>query len=103
MNAFTASDWTMYPFSTQNKTDFYNLLGIYLDAAFFPNLDELSFLQEGHRLEFSREGDSNSPLEIKGVVYNEMNGSMSSQSSIMHCRLGQALFPTITYKNNSTA
>ena len=51
MNAFTASDWTMYPFSTQNKKDFYNLMEVYLDAAFFPKLDRLSFKQEGHRLE----------------------------------------------------
>jgi len=43
MNAFTASDWTMYPFSTQNKKDFYNLMDVYLDAAFFPLIDELSF------------------------------------------------------------
>ncbi len=51
MNAFTASDWTMYPFSTQNKKDFYNLMGVYLDAAFFARLEDLSFKQEGHRLE----------------------------------------------------
>lgn len=52
MNALTASDWTMYPFSTQNEKDFYNLMDVYLDAAFFPKLEELSFKQEGHRLEF---------------------------------------------------
>ena len=46
MNAFTASDWTMYPFSTQNKKDFNNLMNVYLDAAFFPKLEELSFKQE---------------------------------------------------------
>ena len=53
MNAFTASDWTMYPFTTQNKKDYYNLMGVYLDSAFFPKLDRLSFKQEGHRLEFA--------------------------------------------------
>ncbi len=51
MNAFTASDWTMYPFCTQNRKDFYNLMDVYLDAAFYPNIDRLSFRQEGHRLE----------------------------------------------------
>ncbi len=66
MNAFTASDWTMYPFSTQNRKDFYNLMDVYLDAAFFPNIKELSFMQEGHRLEI--EADSSS-LAYKGVVY----------------------------------
>ena len=55
MNAFTSSDWTAYPFATENREDFDNLLRVYLDAVFFPNLDRLDFLQEGHRLEF--EGD----------------------------------------------
>ncbi|RPJ11700.1 MAG: hypothetical protein EHM30_14115 [Desulfobacteraceae bacterium] len=55
MNAFTASDWTMYPFSTQNQKDFYNLIEVYLDAAFYPLLDELSFRQEGYRFEIEEE------------------------------------------------
>ncbi|XP_067855259.1 presequence protease, mitochondrial isoform X2 [Heptranchias perlo] len=45
MNAFTASDYTMYPFSTQNSKDFQNLLSVYLDAVFFPCLRELDFWQ----------------------------------------------------------
>jgi len=61
MNAFTASDWTMYPFSTQNQKDFYNLMDVYLDAAFFPNLDQLSFKQEGHRLEIDESQLSDPP------------------------------------------
>ena len=75
MNAFTASDWTMYPFSTQNSKDFYNLMGIYLDAAFFPRLEELSFKQEGHRLEIEK-NPTEDRLNYKGVVYNEMKGAM---------------------------
>ena len=51
MNAFTASDWTAYPFASQNRKDFDNLLEVYLDAVFFPNLHELVFAQEGHRIE----------------------------------------------------
>ncbi|MBU4388316.1 MAG: insulinase family protein, partial [Proteobacteria bacterium] len=51
MNAFTASDWTMYPFSTQNRKDFYGLMDVYLDSVFYPIINELSFKQEGHRLE----------------------------------------------------
>ncbi|MGD9113176.1 MAG: insulinase family protein, partial [Desulfobacterales bacterium] len=58
MNAFTASDWTMYPFSTQNRKDFYNLMDVYLDAAFFPNLEKLSFKQEGHRLEVEEDQEN---------------------------------------------
>ena len=46
MNAFTSSDWTAYPFATENKQDFDNLLSVYLDAVFFPNLNYLDFLQE---------------------------------------------------------
>ena len=73
MNAFTASDWTMYPFSTQNAKDFYNLMDVYLDAAFYPKLDQLSFKQEGHRLEIEpAEPSEASQLVYIGVVYNEM-------------------------------
>ena len=61
MNAFTSSDWTMYPFSTQNQKDFYNLMEVYLDAAFYPLLDELSFRQEGHRLEIEEDGSRGDP------------------------------------------
>jgi Zn-dependent M16 (insulinase) family peptidase len=51
MNAFTSADWTAYPFATQNKKDFQNLLEVYLDAAFAANLNELDFAQEGIRIE----------------------------------------------------
>ena len=81
MNAFTSSDWTAYPFATLNKKDFDNLLGVYLDSAFFPNLDSLDFAQEGHRLEFKDKKNIKSELEIKGVVFNEMKGAMSSITS----------------------
>ncbi len=97
MNAFTASDWTMYPFATQNPTDYYNLMGVYLDAVFHPLLDLLSFRQEGHRL--SLEEDRR--LTYKGVVYNEMKGAMSSPPQIMARALLQALYPDTTYRFNS--
>ena len=100
MNAFTASDWTMYPFSTQNQKDFYNLMDVYLDAVFYPIIDKLSFKQEGHRLEVdSNDGDAN--LVYKGVVYNEMKGAMSSPDQIMGRSLLKALYPDTTYSNNS--
>ena len=54
MNAMTSSDWTAYPFASQNKKDFRNLLDVYLDAVFFSRLDPLDFAQEGHRLEFEK-------------------------------------------------
>ncbi|MBF0452240.1 MAG: insulinase family protein [Candidatus Magnetomorum sp.] len=97
MNAFTASDWTMYPFSTQNLKDYYNLMDVYLDAAFFPKLSELSFKQEGHRLELEDTDD----LVYKGIVYNEMKGAMSSPSQIMSRGIMNAIYPTTTYSFNS--
>jgi Zn-dependent M16 (insulinase) family peptidase len=105
MNAFTASDWTMYPFSTQNRKDFYNLMEVYLDAAFFPRLDRLSFKQEGHRLEIENDSDGQPGdsfrLVYKGVVYNEMKGAMSSPDQVMARSILKALYPSTTYRYNS--
>ena len=105
MNAFTASDWTMYPFSTQNRKDFYNLLDVYLDAVFFPRLDRLSFQQEGHRLAIQKgeERSAPGPLQLvrRGVVYNEMKGAMSSPDQVAVRSLLHALYPATTYRFNS--
>jgi len=101
MNAFTASDWTMYPFSTQNRKDFYNLMSVYLDAAFYPKLNELAFKQEGHRLAFEQEEDDSLRLTYKGVVYNEMKGAMSAPDQVMVRSLMNALYPDTTYRFNS--
>ena len=108
MNAFTASDWTMYPFSTQNRKDFYNLMDVYLDSVFYPNINELSFKQEGHRLEIENniKAPESSHLEsshlvYKGVVYNEMKGAMSSPDEVMAHSLLNVLYPDTTYSNNS--
>lgn len=101
MNAFTGADFTCYPAASQVKKDFYNLLDVYLDAVFRPNLTELSFKQEGHRLEFETPEDPETPLEYKGVVYNEMKGAMSTPDSRLHDALDAALFPDITYGHNS--
>lgn len=101
MNAFTSSDWTAYPFASQNLKDFNNLLDVYLDAVFFSRLDELDFAQEGHRLEFSEEENPESDLVFKGVVYNEMKGAMSSVPSQLWQSLCKYLYPTTTYHYNS--
>ena len=101
MNAFTASDWTAYPFASRNRKDFDNLLQVYLDATFFPNLDPLDFAQEGHRIEFCEPENPDSPLCYKGVVYNEMKGALSSPISVLWQELTSAIFPTITYHHNS--
>jgi hypothetical protein len=101
MNAFTSSDWTAYPFASQNTKDFNNLLRVYLDAVFFPNLNELDFAQEGHRLEFEKPDDPTTPLVYKGVVFNEMKGAMSSPIQRLLQTVHSHLFPTITYHYNS--
>ena len=101
MNAFTASDWTAYPFASKNRKDFDNLLQVYLDAVFFARLDELDFAQEGHRLEFTDAADPSTPLQFKGVVFNEMKGAMSSTANVLWQTLSAHLFPTTTYHYNS--
>ena len=96
MNAMTSSDYTVYPFATRNRKDYDNLLAVYLDAVFFPLLDELDFAQEGHRLEL--DGDAaDAPLVYKGVVFNEMKGAMSSPTTQLWFHLQNGLFPTTTY------
>ena len=101
MNAFTSSDWTAYPFASQNRKDFNNLMDVYLDAVFFSRLDELDFAQEGHRFEFEKADDASSDLIYKGVVFNEMKGAMSSSVSTLWQTLTEHLFPTTTYHYNS--
>ena len=101
MNAWTGSDFTMYPFSTQNAQDFRNLLSVYSDMAFNANLNYYDFRQEGHRLEFKDPEDSGSGLTYKGVVYNEMKGAMSSPDDAFMHRLNENLFQKSQYRFNS--
>ncbi|WP_288384536.1 insulinase family protein [uncultured Acinetobacter sp.] len=96
MNAFTSADWTAYPFATQNKKDFQNLLSVYLDAAFAANLNPLDFAQEGIRVEL----ENGEPV-YKGVVFNEMKGAMSAPSDQLYHQLAHHLFPETTYHYNS--
>ncbi|KFO24997.1 Presequence protease, mitochondrial [Fukomys damarensis] len=97
MNAFTASDYTLYPFSTQNAKDFQNLLSVYLDATFFPCLRELDFWQEGWRLEHTNPSDPQTPLIFKGVVFNEMKGAFTDNERIFSQSLQNKLLPDHTY------
>jgi hypothetical protein len=111
MNAWTASDHTSYPFSTQNAKDYANLTGVYLDAVFNPLLDRFDFLQEGHRFAFPDQPSPASPCrprrrssscEIHGVVYNEMKGAMSDpQAAVSSGARGGISIPTTTYRHNS--
>lgn len=101
MNALTGSDFTCYPAASQVPKDFYNLLEVYIDAVFHPKLHRYSFLQEGHRLEFEKPNDPSSPLEHKGIVFNEMKGALNSPGARLEEAVHHALFPNITYGNNS--
>lgn len=97
MNAMTAADWTAYPFATQNKNDYFNLLSVYLDASFFPNIHPLDFAQEGIRVEL----DENDKPQFKGIVFNEMKGAMSGEIDQLYHSVAHHLFPTTTYHYNS--
>jgi hypothetical protein len=94
LNAFTYPDKTCYPVASQNAQDFYNLVDVYLDAVFYPRLTPFVFRQEGWHYELN---EPQAPLEIKGVVYNEMKGVYSSPDSLLTELSQQSLFPDTTY------
>ena len=101
MNALTGPDFTCYPASSMVKRDFYNLLDVYIDSVFHPLLLKESFLQEGHRLEFSKKEDPSSPLTFQGIVFNEMKGALASGEARLNEFMMSALFPDLTYGINS--
>jgi len=92
MNAFTYADRTVYPFASTDKKDFMNLLDVYLDATFFPNLDYLNFLQEGWRHEFK-----DGKLTYGGVVFNEMKGAFNDPIRALYSGLESTLLAGTTY------
>lgn len=94
MNAFTSADWTAYPFASQIRKDYFNLLDVYLDAVFFAKLDPLDFAQEGHSLAINHAGE----LEHRGVVYNEMKGVFNASIASHWETLCKYLFPTTPYR-----
>lgn len=100
LNAFTAYDWTMYPFASQTPKDFDNILSIYCDAVFNPMSVQSpkAFLQEGWHLELLDEKDVPS---YKGVVYNEMKGAMSSVDEVLVQTTLEAMYKDTGYAFNS--
>ena len=100
LNAMTYPDKTIYPISSQNDADFHNLMDVYLDAVFFPNIykNDTILMQEGWRYHIE---DKEAPLEYKGVVYNEMKGAFSSPEEVGFRKIKEALFPDTTYHNES--
>lgn len=96
MNAMTYPDKTVYPFASTDRTDFFNLLDVYLDAAFFPQLDYLDFLQEGWRLGF--DGGN---LAYHGIVFNEMKGAFSDPMRALSSGICSTLLQGTTYEVES--
>lgn len=92
LNAYTTQDFTVFPVASVLKADYFNLMGVYADAVFFPLLKKEVFMQEGVRLEV--EGKNKT---ISGVVYNEMKGDYSSFESIAMDKPIEALLPGTHY------
>ncbi|RJF95291.1 insulinase family protein [Noviherbaspirillum saxi] len=92
MNAMTYADKTVYPFASTDKTDFFNLLDVYLDAAFFPRLDYLDFLQEGWRLALE-----DGKLSYQGIVFNEMKGAFADPVRALDSEIASRLLRGTTY------
>ena len=100
LNAMTYSDKTVYPVASCNDADFQNLMDVYLDAVFHPNIYEKEeiFRQEGWHYELENvEGE----LTLNGVVYNEMKGAFSSPEDVLEREIMAALFPDTAYGNES--
>ncbi len=96
LNAMTYPDKTMYPLASCNDTDFQNLMDVYLDAVFHPNIykEKKIFMQEGWHYEME---DAEDELTINGVVYNEMKGAFSSADDVLYREITTSLYPDITY------
>lgn len=96
LNAMTYPDKTVYPIASCNDKDFQNLMNVYLDAVFYPNIykEDKIFRQEGWHYEMESAEDE---LKINGVVYNEMKGVYSSPDDVVERRVMDSLFPNHTY------
>ena len=96
LNAMTFPDRTLYPIASCNDQDFQNLMHIYLDAVFYPNIykEQNIFRQEGWHYELE---SKDAPLTINGVVYNEMKGAFSSEDDVMEREIFNSLFPDTCY------
>lgn len=100
LNAMTYPDKTVYPVASCNDQDFKNLMDVYLDAVFNPNITKYEeiFRQEGWHYELTGKDDE---LKINGVVYNEMKGAYSSPDEVLSSQIYRSLFPDNTYSKDS--
>lgn len=96
LNAMTFPDKTMYPVASRNQKDFFNLMDVYLDAVFHPNIYKTKeiLMQEGWHYELESKEDE---ITYKGVVYNEMKGAFSSPESVLMRKIQDTLFPDTPY------
>lgn len=96
LNAMTYPDKTVYPVASCNDKDLQNLMDVYMDAVFYPNIykEKKIFEQEGWHYECEGE---NEPITINGVVYNEMKGAFSSPDDVLDREILNALFPDTPY------
>jgi hypothetical protein len=100
LNAMTYPDKTMYPVASTNATDFMNLMDVYLDAVFYPNIyqNPYTFYQEGWHYHLEEEGDA---INYNGVVYNEMKGAFSNPEEILQNKIFESLYPDSPYRFES--
>lgn len=100
LNAATYPDKTMYPIASKNDKDFMNLMDVYLDAVFYPNIYKYPeiFKQEGWHYELT---DPSAPVDYKGVVFNEMKGVYSSPESMLFRGISHNLFKDTCYAYDS--
>ena len=100
LNAMTYPDKTVYPIASCNDQDFQNLMHVYMDAVFYPNIYESdkTFRQEGWSYELE---DPDGELKYNGVVYNEMKGAFSSPDGVLDRMILNSLFPDTSYSNES--
>ncbi|HPF29721.1 MAG TPA: insulinase family protein, partial [Lachnospiraceae bacterium] len=96
LNAMTYPDKTVYPVASCNDQDFKNLMHVYLDAVFYPNIyqERKIFEQEGWHYELN---DIKDDLNINGVVYNEMKGAFSAPDDVMDREIFNSLYPDTAY------
>lgn len=94
LNAMTYADKTMYPIASCNETDFRNMMDVYLDAVFYPNIYQYKgiFLQEGWHYDTTSD-----PIQTSGVVLNEMKGALADAESRLASLIARSIFGETTY------
>lgn len=100
LNAMTYPDKTVYPVASCNDKDFSNLMNVYLDAVFYPNIykEKKIFMQEGWHYHLE---NADEEIKYNGVVYNEMKGAFSSPDDVLDRTVFNSLFPDNIYSNES--